>query len=75
MLSPVAMRLALSLVCLALQSHVMLSAKSGFVWQVRSIKQASDLLSCFCRQVMKESKGRVNPAVMNKILMQKLKGS
>ena len=25
-----------------------------------------------CRQVMKESKGRVNPAVMNKILMQKL---
>ncbi len=25
-----------------------------------------------CRQVMKESKGRVNPGVMNKILMQKL---
>lgn len=25
-----------------------------------------------CRQVMKESKGRVNPALMNKILMQKL---
>lgn len=27
------------------------------------------------RQVMKESKGRVNPGLMNKILMQKLKGS
>ena len=32
-----------------------------------------DQQSCvICRQVMKESKGRVNPAVMNKILMQKL---
>lgn len=46
----------------------------AFIWQVRST-HAIGVLYCVCRQVMKASKGRVNPAVMNKILMQKLKGS
>lgn len=30
--------------------------------------------SGFCRLAMKESKGRMNPGVMNKLLAQKLKG-
>ena len=40
----------------------------------RLMYRSSEAESLLCRLAMKESKGRMNPAVMNKLLAEKLKG-
>jgi len=38
------------------------------------LETSSKVPPCVCRLAMKESKGRMNPGVMNKMLAEKLKG-